>query len=326
MALFYALRHRMSGAIFVKEADFFEAQGGLTASWGKKWCRVEANSLEEARQLVEREVAKNPDAWPSNSRSAPVLGRETQLQQKVDKAVEAYNRLSPEEKKAHDDAQRESWVRGEMAISKAEREEGRHTRVMRESRFKSRFGHHPDPVIDYEVEVGELEAELIDLRAGLDHAMAPAQFRKRLYNALDFNVATPEGQRAKHHLREKVEREWGQWVRDNSLVYPNRKGEFIVGQHLRGLGAEPPRVAPKVPEGQTPLDRNLKHRLLDVIDEGKKARDTEDGSPYHGHSLEHCLHATGWVYRDLQIALNDARAEIRRLEEKLAAVREKLND
>lgn len=28
MSLYYALRHRMTGAIFVKEADFFEAQGG----------------------------------------------------------------------------------------------------------------------------------------------------------------------------------------------------------------------------------------------------------------------------------------------------------
>jgi hypothetical protein len=66
----------------------------------------------------------------------------------------------------------------------------------------------------------------------------------------------------------------------------------------------------KVPVGQTPLDDNLHHRLLDVIKEGQKARDDGTGSPYHGRSLEHCLHATGWVQRDLRLALDEAKAEI----------------
>jgi hypothetical protein len=65
----------------------------------------------------------------------------------------------------------------------------------------------------------------------------------------------------------------------------------------------------RVPEGQTPLDRGLTHRLLDVIKEGEKARDTGASNPYHGHSLEHCLHATGWVQRDLRIALDKERAK-----------------
>lgn len=65
----------------------------------------------------------------------------------------------------------------------------------------------------------------------------------------------------------------------------------------------------KVPGGQTPLDDNLSHRYLAVLDEGSKARDSGEGSPYHGHSLEHCLHATGWVSRDLRLALNKAREE-----------------
>jgi hypothetical protein len=60
----------------------------------------------------------------------------------------------------------------------------------------------------------------------------------------------------------------------------------------------------KVPPGQTPLDDKLGHRLLDVISEGAVARDAGTGSPYHGHSLEHCLHATGWVQRDLRLALD----------------------
>lgn len=68
-----------------------------------------------------------------------------------------------------------------------------------------------------------------------------------------------------------------------------------------------PKGRVKVPEGQTPLDDNLGHRLLDVIAEGQKARETGTYSPYHGHSLEHCLHATGWVQRDLRMALDAAR-------------------
>ncbi len=60
----------------------------------------------------------------------------------------------------------------------------------------------------------------------------------------------------------------------------------------------------RVPVGQTPLTDKLGHRYLDVIREGEKARDEGKGSPYHGHSLEHCLHATGWVQRDLRLALD----------------------
>ena len=71
------------------------------------------------------------------------------------------------------------------------------------------------------------------------------------------------------------------------------------------IAAKAPRT---VPDGQTPLDDKLNHRLLDVIREGEAARDAGTGSPYHGHSLEHCLHATGWVSRDLRLALNESHA------------------
>lgn len=63
-----------------------------------------------------------------------------------------------------------------------------------------------------------------------------------------------------------------------------------------------------VPDGQTPLDDKLNHRFLDVIKEGGTARDAGTGSPYHGHSLEHCLHAVGWVSRDLRLALEESRS------------------
>lgn len=71
------------------------------------------------------------------------------------------------------------------------------------------------------------------------------------------------------------------------------------------IAAKAPRT---VPGGQTPLDDKLNNRLLDVIREGEAARDAGTGSPYHGHSLEHCLHATGWVSRDLCLALNESHA------------------
>lgn len=44
--------HRNSaGSIFVKEAKFFEEQGGHTAPWGKNWRPVIAGSIEEARRM-----------------------------------------------------------------------------------------------------------------------------------------------------------------------------------------------------------------------------------------------------------------------------------
>ena len=79
-------------------------------------------------------------------------------------------------------------------------------------------------------------------------------------------------------------------------------------------GAEPLSLGRvKVPEGQTPLNDKLGHRLLDVFNEGIKARDAGTGSPYHGHSLEGCIHAAGWVQRDLRLALNSAHAALRAL-------------
>ena len=79
-------------------------------------------------------------------------------------------------------------------------------------------------------------------------------------------------------------------------------------------GAEPLSLGRvKVPEGQTPLNDKLGHRLLDVFNEGIKARDAGTESPYHGHSLEGCIHAAGWVQRDLRLALNSAHAALRAL-------------
>lgn len=62
-----------------------------------------------------------------------------------------------------------------------------------------RFGHHPDPAIDFCIEVDALEGMAIDVRAGLDDAEA---FKARLSRALEFRVGGDEGAvRAKDALR-----------------------------------------------------------------------------------------------------------------------------
>lgn len=39
-------------SVFVKEAEFFKSQGGLTEPWGKKWEPVIAKSIGAARRQV----------------------------------------------------------------------------------------------------------------------------------------------------------------------------------------------------------------------------------------------------------------------------------
>lgn len=40
----------IGGALFVKEAHFFQEQGGLVEPWGESWIPVIAGSIEEARE------------------------------------------------------------------------------------------------------------------------------------------------------------------------------------------------------------------------------------------------------------------------------------
>lgn len=40
---------------FVKEAQFFEDQGGLTEPWGQNWKPIWANSIEDARAKAAEE-------------------------------------------------------------------------------------------------------------------------------------------------------------------------------------------------------------------------------------------------------------------------------
>jgi hypothetical protein len=55
------------------------------------------------------------------------------------------------------------------------------------------FGHHPDPLIDAEVEVGRLQGLLMEAHGGL-------------LRALDYRAATPEGLSIKHDVRDALRR------------------------------------------------------------------------------------------------------------------------
>ena len=41
---------------FVKEAKFFEEQGGLTENWGRMWWPIEATSIEDARSKASQTI------------------------------------------------------------------------------------------------------------------------------------------------------------------------------------------------------------------------------------------------------------------------------
>ena len=62
-----------------------------------------------------------------------------------------------------------------------------------------RFGHHPDPVIDYEVEV----ESLIGMKADLDAGLSTPDFNTRLHNAMLFRVGGNQNAvRARQMLKE----------------------------------------------------------------------------------------------------------------------------
>lgn len=55
MNKYYA--HYNGHSWFIKEAAFFEEQGGLTKPWGRNWKPIWADSLEQARTKAELEAA-----------------------------------------------------------------------------------------------------------------------------------------------------------------------------------------------------------------------------------------------------------------------------
>lgn len=61
----------------------------------------------------------------------------------------------------------------------------------------ARFGHHPDPLIDAEVEISRLQGLLAEARAGL-------------LRGLDFTTVTPHGSAIKHDIRDALRRTGGE--------------------------------------------------------------------------------------------------------------------
>jgi hypothetical protein len=53
MKIFYVLRNS-GDVVFVKTAKFFVSQGGLKQPWGKHWKKINAKSIEQAREIGQR--------------------------------------------------------------------------------------------------------------------------------------------------------------------------------------------------------------------------------------------------------------------------------
>ena len=106
----------------------------------------------------------------------------------------------------------------------------------------------------------------------------------------------------------------------SGLETSNHEHSVLLGRIKEVLGAvdaaltPPEHPSPRfpVPAGQTPLDDDLSHPLMRGFNEGYQARkDGQQGSPYHGHSLEHWAFAVGWLQCDLRMALDKALADAR---------------
>jgi hypothetical protein len=71
------------------------------------------------------------------------------------------------------------------------------------------FGHHPDPAIDFEVEVQAIEGMAAEARAGMEPPFASAgQVRERLAKAMSFRVGGDQGAVAAKALLRKIDDEF----------------------------------------------------------------------------------------------------------------------
>jgi hypothetical protein len=50
----YFVSRNASGAVFVKTAEYFTAQGGFNQAWGLAWTEIAAQSIEDARDLGDK--------------------------------------------------------------------------------------------------------------------------------------------------------------------------------------------------------------------------------------------------------------------------------
>lgn len=226
----YAYRNS-AGGVYVKEAEFFEEQGGKTKGWGSRWRPVIARDLAHARLIAETYAGEL--RWPMGAREQPPLRDE------LDKAVTVEGHLA--QQRMTNSILESIALRGSSSKIAGEKEV---------------------PGVKSHADYSGLEDRLL---AGYVGAPYP----------------------------------------EADIMSGTVTGRFEVGPDMQTIKKKRAYSSPSitVPPGQTPLNDDLTHPILDVIDEGIKARDESKSSPYHGHSLEHCLHAVGWVQRDLQLTL-----------------------
>ncbi|MGO8093171.1 hypothetical protein [Rhizobium leguminosarum] len=70
-----------------------------------------------------------------------------------------------------------------------------------------RFGHHPDPAIDFEVEVETIQGSLYDATHGVDHSTTIDEIRKRIAKAMEFSVGGDAGAVAAKQMLRGLEME-----------------------------------------------------------------------------------------------------------------------
>ncbi|NEI60969.1 hypothetical protein [Rhizobium leguminosarum] len=70
-----------------------------------------------------------------------------------------------------------------------------------------RFGHHPDPAIDFEVEVETIQGSLYDVTHGVDHSTTIGEIRNRIAKAMEFSVGGDAGAVAAKQMLRGLEME-----------------------------------------------------------------------------------------------------------------------
>lgn len=72
-----------------------------------------------------------------------------------------------------------------------------------------RFGHHPDPAIDFEVEVESLEGEVINFIAGFANGTpSREELETRIFRAMSFRVGGDVGAVAAKQILRQTERKF----------------------------------------------------------------------------------------------------------------------
>lgn len=307
MITHYAYRHRVSHAIFIKEANFFEEQGGLEDKWGRGWRPVIATSIDHARAIAEqvkwpREVtdmrnfppiSDTVTDEPSRQVSHDVLSELTGVTLTADKGLirELLRRMVDEPAALPTSTDAVEWARAFIATTQA-----------------------PDFEVPNLWDEGFLAgwfANAIEMARdeGIAQGTADRDFIKEPIVPEDLGIAMKNWAGAMISQAKES-------FADGTPKLGKLETEQLYRMILKYLAPDTPRASHTVPPDQTPLDEKLTHPLLDVFNAGRRARDLgTTPSPYHGHSLEHCLHSAGWVSRDLRLAL-DRRVE---LEKALAA-------